>query len=302
MNPEIRKAAPEKFQLHVSGLNLLSRCGVAFERRYILGERTPPSASMVVGTAVDRAVRRNLQHKIDAKTLMQLGDVQDTARDALNDEWANGIRLSEDDAEEVGQSKGDAVDAAVDLAGYHHTAAAPMINPTHVARSWTMDVEDLNIQLAGEIDIQEGLAAIRDTKTSGKSPVKNAADISLQLTTYALAVRQMDGEIPKKMALDVVVRTPKRHDLKLVQLETKRNWRDLNHLAERVYRTANLLERGMFTPAPVDAWWCSQKYCGYWDSCKFAARPSSVTVPSGVDDLAVVLQQSLDGLKEKSNG
>lgn len=288
-----------KTQLHVSGLNLLSKCGIAFENRYIKGIKSPPSPSMVVGTAVDRAVRRNLQNKVESGKLLQLDEVQDTARDALRNEWDAGVRLSEDDAEEVGQSKGDAIDAAVSLAGYHHHAAAPMIQPTHVAREWVLDVEGLDVQLAGEIDIQEGTRAIRDTKTSGKSPIKTAADTSLQLTTYALAVRQLDGAIPEKLALDYIVRTPKRHDLKLVQLETKRSWRDLNHLAERVYLTSRLLEQGMFTPAPTDAWWCSEKYCAYFEACKYAPRPVSVGAPT-IDDLSTVLQQSIDQLKEKN--
>lgn len=272
---------------------MLSKCGVAFERRYIQGEKTPASPSMIVGTAVDRAVRKNLQNKIDAGILLPGDVVSDTARDALNEQWAEGVNASDDDAEEVGQSKGEAVDAAVSLALFHHREAAPILQPIHVARSWTMDVKGLDIQLAGEIDIQEA-DSIRDTKTSGKSPVKTAADVSLQLTTYALAARQFDGKIPERLMLDYVVRTPKRHELKLVQLETKRSWRDLNHLAERVYRTSTLIERGAFTPAPTDAWWCSKKYCGYFDSCKFAARP--VTVQQTAEPLPSLEDQMRDSL------
>ena len=289
----------EKFQLHVSGLNMLSKCGVQFERAVLNQERTPPSASMLVGTAVDRAVRRDLQNKIDAGVLLPEGDVLDTARDAVNDEWALGVRLDEEDAEEVGQSKGDAVDAAVAMSGHHHQKAAPALLPTHVARKWVLDIEGLPIQLAGEIDIQEGLNAIRDTKTSGKSPNKDAADKSLQLTTYALAVRTLDGQLPGKVALDYVVRTPKRKDLKLVTLESARNHHDMSHLAERVYRTALLMEKGVFTPAPIDAWWCSRKFCPYHGDCRFAARPHSVTVPS----LERQLQDSLVQIgRGESNG
>lgn len=289
----------DKFQLHQSGLEMLSKCGIQFERAVLNGERTPPSASMLVGTAVDRAVRRNLQNKIDFGMLLSEPEVLDTARDTVNEEWLNGVRLNEDDAEEVGQSKGDAVDAAVAMSGHHHQKAAPGLKPTHVARKWVLDIESLPIQLAGEIDVQEGLTAIRDTKTSGKSPNKDAADISLQLTTYALAVRTLDGAIPEKVALDYVVRTPKRKDLKLVTLESRRNHHDMSHLAERVYRTALLMEKGVFTPAPLSAWWCHRKYCPFHGDCRFAARPISVPVPS----LESQLQNSLIQIGQgESNG
>lgn len=288
----------DKFQLHNSALETLSKCGAKFERMILNGERIPPSASMIVGTAVDRAVRRNLQTKIDSGVLLPEPDVKDTARDALNAEWENGVRLDEEDADEVGQTRGDAVDAAVALAAHHHQGRAPTLSPTHVARKWVLDIEGLPIQLAGEIDIQEGTASIRDTKTSGKSPVKDAADRSLQLTTYSLAVKTLDGALPEKVALDYIVRTPKRHDLKLVTLESTRGYMDIRHLAERVKRTALLMEKGVFAPAPVDSWWCSRKFCGFWETCPFAARPHSVTVPS----VPSLEQQLTDSLVQLTGG
>lgn len=283
-----------KLQLHQSALNTLSMCGVKFERSVLMGEKIPPSARMVVGTAVDRAVRGDLQMKIDKGMLLTEPEVQDTARDALNAEWNCGVRIDEDDSEELVNSRGGAVDCAVDMAVHYHRAAAPAVKPTHVARKWVLDIEGLDIQLAGEIDVQEGVNSIRDTKTSAKSPVKDLADKSLQLTTYALAVKTLDGELPQRVFLDYVVRTPKRRDLKLVTLESSRTYWDITHLAERVKLTAQLVEKGVFAPAPVDSWWCSKKYCGYFDTCKFAARPHSVSIPAPQSDLVQILEKSLE--------
>lgn len=267
-----------KFQLHVSGLNMLAKCAAQFERRYINGEKLPPSCSIVIGSATDRAVTADLGHKIKAGELLPDEQIKDIARDALVAEWDNGVEVSEDDrADGIGSKEG-AIDVSVTLASLHHTKAAPAMRPTHVQRPWTLDVQGLDIQLAGTIDIQEGGAAIRDTKTSGKSPSKDVADTSLQLTTYALAVRQHDGAIPEKVALDYLVRTK---TPKLVQIESTRTEADFRHLMERIVQASRMIKAGLFMPAPIDAWWCSAKWCGYHATCKYAARPVVVAANGG---------------------
>jgi hypothetical protein len=76
--------------------------------------------------------------------------------------------------------------------------------------------------LVGEQDIQElyptpfgdrspypERLVIRDSKTSKKSPNKDAAENSDQLGVYALASQILDGRLPDEMTLDYLVQTPK---------------------------------------------------------------------------------------------
>ena len=56
ITPKIRK------QLHQSGAEMLAKCGIAFEFRYILGIRRPPSAFLLVGKSVDKGVTTDLDH------------------------------------------------------------------------------------------------------------------------------------------------------------------------------------------------------------------------------------------------
>lgn len=259
-------------------MEALARCGIAYERRYVNGEHTPPSARAIVGTAVDRAVRVNLQQKIDSGELLPVEAVKDAARDTLVTEWANGVRLSEEDGEDGINGRDKALDMSVNLSGFHHGTVAPVIQPIHVARKWVLDVDGLNLQVAGEIDIQEP-RRIRDTKTSGKSPVKDLADKSLQLSTYALAVERIDGQLPESVVLDYVVQTPKRGDTKYVPLESVRRAEHVQPVLERIAHMARILETGIFTPAPIDSWWCSPKYCAFHETCRYAARSVTVAVP-----------------------
>jgi hypothetical protein len=266
-------------QLHVSGLATLSKCGEQFRRRYIEGERTPPSVSMATGTALDRAVSANLSRKLESGVLMAAEEVQDFAREAAIGVYSEGVRATEEDTEAgLEASKGAMVDNSVAAAFKHHEELAPTLEPTHIQRPWVLDIIGLDIQVAGTIDIQEALKTLRDTKFSGKSPVKTMADQSLQLTCYSMAVNAHDGAIPERVLLDYIVRTPKKHETKLVTLSSTRTTTDFNPLLERIAHAEKIIRAGLFTPAPADSWVCSKKYCPYWESCRFAVRPVAVTV------------------------
>lgn len=265
-----------KFQLHVSGLNLLSKCGIAFERRYINGERTPTSVSAAVGIAVDRSVTEDLGNKIQSGDLLPFEQVADIARDELVRTWEKVEAQPEDTEDGIDFSRDKAIDRAVVMSTFHRSELAPRIQATHVQRAWTLDIRGLPVQLAGTIDVQEGSRSIDDTKTCAKTPAKDLADKSLQLTTYALAVKAHDGAIPDAVRLDYIVMTPKRGDVKLVQLTSRRTVEDFNPFLARVAQASRQIEAGVFTPADPNSWACSKKFCSFWDSCPYAVRPVSV--------------------------
>ena len=263
-----------KPQLHISGLQMLQSCGEQYRRRYIEGERIAPGVAILIGSATDRSVTADLQSKIDTGALLANEQIRDAARDSVVAEWEKGVSLDPEDGTE-GQAKGTAIDAAVRLAELHHEGLAPTLAPTQVQRAWTLEVNGLPVDLAGTIDIQEGSATIRDTKTAAKSPTANAAHESLQLTTYALAAHVIDGAIPEKLTLDYLVRTK---TPKLVVLETTREVADFDPLLERIMAATRALESGIFIPARPDDWRCSAKFCGYFQSCRFAMRPKTFAI------------------------
>jgi CRISPR/Cas system-associated exonuclease Cas4 (RecB family) len=261
----------------------LSKCGIAYEKRYILGQRTPQSAAAARGTAVHRAIGADLQHKIDSHgALLPLDVVMDIARDAVGREFKAdmGVEITEDDREE-GLTNGHIVDSSVRLAKLHHEVVAPHLSPIRVARRWVLDIAGLDLQLAGEMDIETVGDYIRDSKTRSKSPNAAEAHDSLQLSTYALAKRQLDGVMPKAVVLDILVETPKQQRVYHKELVSIRTEEHLQPVLARLEHMDKIIKSGIFTPAPVGAWWCSARYCPYHSTCRYAARP--VTVPSSRD-------------------
>lgn len=264
-------------RLSVSGLNMLTRCGEQYRFRYIEGIKSPPGWSLIVGRGTDETVNQDLLNKVNTGHLLPDEAIPDLARDAVTSAWDSEEVKLDDDLAEMGQdaAKAYAVDTAVTCSRLHHHEAAPRISPTHIQRSWALDVKGVDLQLAGVIDVQEGQSSVRDTKTSKKSPSADEADKNLQLTTYAYAVRQIDGQAPAKVCLDYCVHTK---TPKLVQLESTRTAADYEHLFHRIWAAHEAIQKGVFTPAPLDAWYCSERWCGYWGQCRYARRPTTVSV------------------------
>jgi hypothetical protein len=280
-----------KLQLHKSGLEQLSKCGVFFERRYLLGERFPSTISQAIGTATDASVNADLVAKCESGELLSVEAVQDVARDIFEQEWQTGLIA---DGESENDGKGAAVDSTVSLAALHRIELAPKISPisaAHIQRQWVLDVDGLGIQLAGTIDIQEP-DSVRDTKTSAKTPGQAEADNSLQLTMYAMALHAL-GEPTDKVALDYLVRLKKPRALTLT---SRRTLDDFDHLLERVAAAERVVSSGVFAPAPLDSWWCSAKWCPAHATCPYARRPVSMPSP----DLTQALSDSLVQIRKEA--
>lgn len=237
-----------------------------------------------VGTAVHASAGADLVSKRDTDALLPDAQIPDLARDAMVHEWdSKGVMLA---AEEVlagpARTKADAVDKSIRLARLHHRKIAPAVCPTHIEREFVLDLAGYNYQIAGTIDVQEGAEAIRDTKTTTRSPQETAAWESVQLSAYALAAWKHDGALPRRAVLDYLVDTK---EPKVVQPERQfppateeaRVLACFSPLLDRIAVAMRAIEAGVFLPAPADSWVCSAKYCNYWDDCRFALRP--VTIP-----------------------
>lgn len=121
----------------------------------------------------------------------------------------------------------------------------------------------------GFIDIQEGAKAIRDTKTTGKTPPANVADKDDQLTIYAMMAKVVDGAIPESLYLDYLI------DLKspvAKSFYTSREAEDFEPILRRVEVASKALEKGIFVPARETDWWCNPRWCGYHATCPYVKR------------------------------
>jgi hypothetical protein len=271
MNEEVI-ATPKKPQLHFSALEQLWKCGVAFERRYILKDRGVAPSYVHVGKAVDHGANINLQNKIDKDVLLPVEQVVDEARDsAAGSMEEEGLQLEPED-KLIGEkaAKAKVIDKTVRLARAHAAVLAPRLKPKRVQAKWALEIPGMPFDLVGTRDLDEIDETVSDLKTSKRSPQKNQAVISDQLTTYAFSVAVINNvQPPVKVALDYIV------DLKggakvADRLTSTRSKPDFEVLLRRIENAKMILEKGAFTPANQGRdWWCSLQYCEFATTCPY---------------------------------
>jgi len=260
----------EKPYLSPTQLDMAAKCGLQYEYRYVHGLRIAPAVAMVIGKATHKSIEKNLRAKLETKALLKEAEVTEMAAEALKNEWAGeGVTLSEDEVAQ-GEKKvqGSAVDTAVSLARLHHRVLAPAIQPTHLEREVQVEIKGYPFDLKGFIDIIEP-DGIRDTKTASKAPKGDEAENSTQGKFYSLARTVLDGAPPAKFSLDYLVKTS---EPKAITVTAQMDEDDHRRLLLRVAKVGEMIQKGVFTPAPHDAWYCSARWCGYWSRCPFGAK------------------------------
>jgi hypothetical protein len=256
-----------------SGIAMYMRCGEQYRRRYLLGERRPPGVAAKVGHGVHRGVEMDLRAKLATATLLSLDEHAAITRDAVVKSWAEEAPdLAALDPEERARGtaalQGDAIDKAIRLGAAHHSVLAPTIYPVALEEHYVAELAGmgLDFDLHGIVDIEEA-HGLRDTKTSGKSPVANAADESIELTHYAVLKRAVDGRTPDRVSLDTLVAL--KSGPKVVTSESRRRDTDIRSYLSRVQVIHEAIQRGVFVPADPQHWACSAKFCGYFEDCPF---------------------------------
>lgn len=267
-----------------SALDLLARCGVAYEYRYVRGLKRPPGFALHVGRAVDASATANYRHRIEHAEPLPAEAVVDLARDTLEREIESaGVALTEEEARAgFAAVKGLAVDQATGGAFVHHAAVAPRRDPAHVQRRVELDLTGEDVGITCVVDLQERDGRVVDTKTSRRRPPADAADLSDQLSIYDLAIAVAENapeDLVRPVALDYVV-FRKGGAEPLPPLVSVRGAADRAQVALRMERALAVIRAGAFYPARPTDWWCSQEQCGYWTLCPFARRQVSVAVSS----------------------
>jgi hypothetical protein len=226
---------------------------------------------MVRGTAVDLTVRADLTSKRDTGALLATDAIPDLARDNANAAWTQeSPRVMPEDGSEI-EARGAVVDTAISLAGLHHADVAPGIEPVGIQEKVERSVAGYDFTLLGYLDIVTP-DAIRDTKTSKKSPAANDAHDSGQLTLYSLMLWATEQR-HRKLYLDYLVSTK---IPKAITLETSRTDVDYRAYLDRVAVAHRLILAGIFAPCNASCWWCTDRWCGYYaDDCPYGRRGRS---------------------------
>ncbi len=296
-------------------LNDFQKCGHYFYEKHIRKNRKPSGPAAVRGRSVHSQAQASFGKKMAQGIGFQKEEARDFTADMFEKKWDEGVRLDKEEIAELGSEgevKGRYKDESVNLSGHHAVKLAPVINPIAVERKvivkpkghdWQVSVimdlveerdtpipittfEEANaFTVSQEVDGDdapewptEKQEVVRDLKTTRKAPKKDLAESSQQLTFQALGRMAETGSMPDELGLDVLYQTPKTGQLKDTYLVAHRDKEDINVLMHRVDIAFEAVARGTFMPAPPDHWFCSPRWCEYWDECPYVRKPVQIQV------------------------
>jgi hypothetical protein len=273
-------------------------CAERYRRQYEEDEKVPSTVFAARGTAFHRVAAEAHKRQMRAKdahgdwissttqdeekrrivlvdSLPGVDEARDLAATEFEREADSGLLVPEGMPRP--STIGSAKDHAVRSAGVYVKNVAPFVDPVAVERKIEVRPKDSDIVVSGIMDLitrgfdSKGvpLEEVRDQKTTERSPAKDAAHKSQQLTFYAMLRLAEVGQMPRTQVLDYIVHSPKTGWTKHVPLQTHRTAGDIHALVERLNAAVEAVEKGVFLPTHPDNWYCSERWCPFWSSCRF---------------------------------
>jgi len=251
--------------LSPSKIDLFLKCGRAYAYRY--GEKliVPPNGAMTLGYTVGLAVDYNYIQKIRTHTDLPAKEVIEVFADS----WETERKDCEfKDDEQPGQM----LDEGVSMTGLYHKTFAPKRQPIAVQHEFSVELEidgedGRYIPMKAIADLIED-GAVRDLKTSRSR--KSYSDLvrSIQMGIYAAAYEAVWGTLPL-ISYELLLRQKTPVALPVEAPGAAVDMRRLMAIIERVVRG---IEEEQFMPASPMAWWCTEKWCGYWSLCQYGGK------------------------------
>lgn len=257
--------------LSPSQLSMFLKCGEAYRRRYIQGEKIPPGIAQHRGSAVHKGAEYNYRQKIESRLDLKADEVVDYAVAAFEDRVQIDGLLLDPLEEREGKPKilGAAKDETAKLTDLLMTQVAPKIQPVAVEETHRMALPDSSHDLLGIFDLIDDKNQIRDLKTTSKTKLQMDVDKDSQFTFYSFMYRAKFGVDPAAVVVDnlVLKKVPES-----ITLTTHRSDADYQVLINRINTVLDAINKGVYPPAPEGSWACSPRFCGYWSDCPYVKR------------------------------
>jgi len=228
------------------------RCPKSWEYKYVYGLKIPPSGPLIVGSAYHTALEGNFQQKIESMKDLPL----DSCLDLFSDAWEN--RLLEEELviwDKLGP--GESKDQGMGLVKEYIISTSPSVQPVQVER--TIYSEIAGVKFICRVDLEDIQRAIIDHKTSAKAYSQDDVDRDIQASAEAFALGR---PIVFYNHVAIKSRTPRIQIIKSYRTQSDIDW--WKELATGVVAQ---MESGIAPPRP-GGWWCSERFCGYYERCR----------------------------------
>lgn len=275
--------------LSATQVDMFQRCQYQYYRRYVLGEKSPPTAALAFGRADDETKNRVYSAKIvepdetlpgpECKALFA-AEFDTAAKDV--EDWGKDDR-------------GALLDTGTELIGMWREQRAVMTTPAAVQHGFEIDLWNTDPELVdmaesepsdlvehlpqpflvtGVVDVVVDSAVrkfLRDHKTAArKNPDKKWQQEELQPAIYTLAAEidpALHGVDPNYFEFEIAVKTKKPYLLEHPRVVDRTERAGMVKRLMRARRAIDVsAESGAFLPNRKSTM-CSKRWCGFWEAC-----------------------------------
>jgi hypothetical protein len=209
---------------------------------------------------------------MESKIDLARQDIIDISVSEFDNRVNKGILLTqEEETEGYKNVVGKARDSVVTLGGLYADYVAPEYQPKFVEEKHVIKIPTASHDLMCYMDIADIREIVTDLKSTKKKKNQKEVDDSEQLSFYALVFKAITGHLPSAVRLEVLVDKAK-PERQTPVLEAIRSMDDLQVILNRINVMLKGVKSGNFIPALATSWQCSPRYCGYFNSCKFALK------------------------------
>lgn len=238
------------------------KCGKQYRLQRI--DKIPPAyprnGAAFCGQLGHKALEHNYLQKIDTGNDLQPDDVADVFATLFD---------AEPDLESiqwVGERPQTARDNTIRALQAHVRDLSPTIQPLAVEQRILIDLGDrVPFDLLTILDLVTVDHRVVDSKFYGRMKSQKDADADGQMTLYALAYLSKYDDLPAELALAVSTRT---HSPETKMIATRRTWEQISWQLENQLKPIYAAIAAGFFPARDDGWWCSKKWCAFYEQCK----------------------------------
>jgi len=255
-------------RISYSAFRMLLRCPFQFYCRYIEGKKIPPSGRAFAGGVVHYTLAQNFQHKLREGRDLPLPDLDDILTLVWEERLVRPEEEEEEEALEVdwrGDEPERLKEEARVLTRTYRIEVSPSLQPEEVERTRERELEDF--LLLGKTDLELKDGPIVDYKT-GAYPMRMETAVADNQATFYLLLKGSPGLFEYHS-----LSFSKSRGATISRLRTSRDqdtlfWFERTLLLPNLRMLVEFSRTGTFPPRfEPSNWWCSKKWCGYWDLC-----------------------------------
>ena len=250
--------------LSPSQFDTYRKCPRRYEYRHIHKIISPPGIAMIKGTAVHRGAEVTHKKTIETGTPMALAEAVQAVSDSF-DKKRQDIENWEDENPDIIK------DRALAAFRTYYVEAVPAIQPVKVEHPFAVKIG--TVPFRGVIDlvdsvkeeafiegVQPTTEVVSDLKVTGARWPEQRVRQSTQLTFYAYV------ENTFRVRYDFILE--QKSGIKYDKNKSVRTAHDFKLLVEDVEEVADLIKKGVFPRSDGTNWWCTPKFCGYYERCR----------------------------------